>query len=342
MSPKIILQRKQESSFGVKRWSADLTTRQLRLPEIKSIMRFCRNPSSRLTSPYILALPNEVWDDILGYLEPEDQAWSVLSCKSLYHNFRTVLQHSELRLTPLQGPRPLLCCNVEGKPRTRFLRRLEDARWKFCGPCWKLHHPSIWNKPKKHCQQCQTLDKPTCMPYAGIVDLCPCLSITFFGRDDVKALAESMAMDPHTGDKTLYHGLMYHQEKGTAIWHHCKITNHPFVEAEARTGFYTLNYEHQLRVVNKYWIHVSTRALPSPVKPLFVCPHVDIMVHIGQLFEHRESGFTGCARHDQSVLCKTCAITLSRGESSQDFVVTVIRTLGNYQFPDPSWQRHRR
>ncbi|OJJ35366.1 hypothetical protein ASPWEDRAFT_506779 [Aspergillus wentii DTO 134E9] len=130
------------------------------------------------TTQFLEAILSNIFD-LLPVL---DQVCFALTCKHFYAYFRAYLNNRKLFLPDLfRETRLILCRNVdiESRARTQLLRRLEDANWKYCFQCWTLHPHSAWQHPKgKSCLDCQQLNGRRCMPYAGIVDLCPCLSIT--------------------------------------------------------------------------------------------------------------------------------------------------------------------
>lgn len=58
-------------------------------------------------------------------------------------------------------------------------------RWKCCVECMNLHPRSAFkssrqSKKESHdCYKCGPLHSRDCMPFAGLVDICPCLRMTF-------------------------------------------------------------------------------------------------------------------------------------------------------------------
>lgn len=67
----------------------------------------------------------------------------------------------------------------EYEVRMDFLTQLGDDNWACCGRCQRLHprKESLPRKPKKHGPH-----KRPCEAWAGIVDLCPFISLTLRDR----------------------------------------------------------------------------------------------------------------------------------------------------------------
>lgn len=128
---------------------------------------------------HIKTLPNEILCCIFGMLHIADQICLAVCCKSYYYFFRSLLEMRDLNLSQLlRETRPVFCLNVEVKKseRVQLLRQLENAKWKFCFGCWNLHPLSAWKQDS--CWKCDEIRGRRCAPCNGLVNLCPCLTIT--------------------------------------------------------------------------------------------------------------------------------------------------------------------
>lgn len=141
----------------------------------------------------ICDLPVELLDEVFSYLPLPSQVCLALSCKGLYQLFNTVLQAEQLRfphLVPRTEENFLNTRYVLSKEyllRMELLVLLENSRWACCAGCQKLHRrDEFLPKPrlKKHHLKKHPL-KRMCMPESGLLDLCPCITLTIRDRKHV-------------------------------------------------------------------------------------------------------------------------------------------------------------
>lgn len=126
----------------------------------------------------ILSLDKRILQKIYQHLSLVDQVCLSLSCKDHFDLFRTIGKHKYLEFPRLLRIRnPILCVN--SPYGNQLLRRLENRRWAYCGECLNKLHP---RKEFKRRSLRQAALERCCTSYAGIVDLCPCISLTIRGR----------------------------------------------------------------------------------------------------------------------------------------------------------------
>lgn len=124
---------------------------------------------------FILSLDERILAKIYQYLPLVDQICLSISCKKFFGLFGTIVKHKDFTFPRLLSIRvPILCSRSKDVPRNQLLLRLENHRWAFCSRCLKLH-------PRGEFEQ-DSLKSPAfrraCTYWAGIVDLCPCISLT--------------------------------------------------------------------------------------------------------------------------------------------------------------------
>ncbi|KAL4874450.1 hypothetical protein BJY04DRAFT_225013 [Aspergillus karnatakaensis] len=126
--------------------------------------------------PLIFNLPECLIRDIFDLLPLAGKACLSLTCKLYSALFIKILKHPELR-SPLLGDlvKPTVNVFTANAPRNQLLMLLQDNHWAFCAACLKLH-------PREEFTPQSVLRLPdmerNCMPYAGVVNLCECISLT--------------------------------------------------------------------------------------------------------------------------------------------------------------------
>ncbi|KAL4953343.1 hypothetical protein BDW69DRAFT_184545 [Aspergillus filifer] len=142
-------------------------------------------------------LPIHILTRIFDSLPLLDQACLALTCKSFHFIFNSVLEDERLRFPRLYQLKfldsPSLSLNLDssafgkegtyvrnplnklGYTRHKLLSRLEDRRLKYCVKCMKLHRRESFAQPTYHGPM---IYRDYCWTEAGVVDICPCISLT--------------------------------------------------------------------------------------------------------------------------------------------------------------------
>ena len=177
------------------------------------------------TCCFIQRIPPELVAIIFALLSVPDQICLSLSCRYFYSCLLSLHDGQKVHLTQLHPSetRPRLCSNVniEKRPRIQLLRQLENNRWKYCSECWNLHRPYAWygsswffwrlsQKLDRFCYAA-VYGRHECMPYAGEVDICPCLTITFCDKQHLMDTMKAVQQDSHGGYSTYYNGMISHR-----------------------------------------------------------------------------------------------------------------------------------
>ncbi|KAL4969955.1 F-box protein [Aspergillus stella-maris] len=162
--------------------------------------KLCRSRTS------LSKLPIHILTQIFDLLPLLDQACLALTCKSFHFIFNAVLEHEQFRfprlyqLELLESPSGTPPLNLDLRPvsslyikegsrhyarnaglgklgytRHQLLLRLEDRRLKYCVKCMKLHHRESFAQPTYHGPM---VYRDYCWSEAGVVDICPCISLT--------------------------------------------------------------------------------------------------------------------------------------------------------------------
>ena len=126
-------------------------------------------------------LPLELVEHIFSFLPLPSKVCLAISSKGFYRLFSHVLGANELRF-PLMPRNPLEYVSSEAyRLRITLLAQLEDRSWAYCGQCQKLHRRHEFHKIPLRCAPWAR----SCATYAGIMDLCPCVSLTVRDRTRV-------------------------------------------------------------------------------------------------------------------------------------------------------------
>ncbi|KAJ5353314.1 hypothetical protein N7452_002288 [Penicillium brevicompactum] len=253
-------------------------------------------PKAREKKMSILVLPNTLILELYTYLDPIDQACLSLTCKR-FHLLVGSNQHKQFkfpRLLKIKSPR--LCVNRPEVPRNQLLLRLETSKWLYCAACLKLHPRKAFSK--------LSLDpiQRRCRVNAGILDLCPCLSLTAGDRQNIiRILTRS---NTHSGLEGI---LGYLTSRPTPDALTARLNGRLNLERIdlVRTGE-TAHLTHSCTQRAKFWkttidltIFIEDKELVAQVsyildsqqpkrrnwlaEPVFGCPHIDITMMAGYL-----------------------------------------------------------
>lgn len=135
--------------------------------------------------PPLLRVPLDILFEIFPLLPLPLQVCLALTCKSLYRLFSSTLQDETLALPSLLACKSFTLCkngsSDEISPvalRTQLLLQLQDDYWVYCAACLKLQPRALfW--PGIESFSPLSLE---CIYRTRVIDLCPCLSLTFFDR----------------------------------------------------------------------------------------------------------------------------------------------------------------
>lgn len=157
------------------------------MPRLSSGLRCMWLVLFRARQPKILTkLPMELLLRIASYLPLPSQVCLALSCKGLYRILKAVLAAEELRFPRVSPRKPAFPGDRYYLTRPYCLRMellllLEDGYWACCGCCQKLHPRKEFGRPSLAVFPLRRI----CTSGAGLVDLCPCITLTLRNRKNI-------------------------------------------------------------------------------------------------------------------------------------------------------------
>ncbi|KAL2855183.1 hypothetical protein BJX68DRAFT_264331 [Aspergillus pseudodeflectus] len=321
--------------------------------------------------PAILSLPEAILHKIFNSVpSPIDQVCLLLACKKFHNTFVStgVLNRREfafprLKSRPHADPQPrgsdpanATTTTIETSSRTTLLIRLEDNRWKYCAACLHLH-------PKREFSWFERGKPPLerrCMPNAGIIDLCPCFSLTFRDRNKIAEYLRKVAAkyEPNLQGLDLRGGLRGSRREprpptetfqisidkngDTGIWHQCRVLDKPGIIVDFTMGLLTsgkgcerqrLVAGESVAMIGRYVIQGNVSDCDKSLK-LFPWPNLELLEHVRA---RREMVLMPCG-------ARIHAPNFNRGDSGDEYVVVnFYRPLGKVNWPaDNVWARHCR
>lgn len=159
-------------------------------------------PSDNPTKSLLLDLPPELFDHIITYLPILTRFCLALSSNGLYslHSSSIADTTETLRFPHLPPPLPetdRVDITDAYYERMAFLINLGSRRWAFCGRCLVLHPRKAF--PRRQLNRTREAYEQACVPWAGIVDLCPCLSLIIRGRRHIVEYLKGMVGEGEVG-----------------------------------------------------------------------------------------------------------------------------------------------
>ncbi|KAH8695142.1 hypothetical protein BGW36DRAFT_429030 [Talaromyces proteolyticus] len=275
-------------------------------------------------------LPSKVVHSTLQFLSIPDQICYALTCKSLYTHYISFLEtHDRQRLFPLLHTDERLLyrkINLENanilQVQHLLIPRLETSRWRHCDECWKLHRPSAW-RPRLFSWQ----KDHSCMPFAGKVDLCPCMTITF-----LNAL--------HLLTATKY----------TPFKHECTFRDHRLADVDIITEVGLSATHEELLVKNKYTFRLLLQNCSPKVlsflgiRASLLTSRKNIESWLQSFFDEAKSSFMGWGmpcKVDASLLHCDFKEEKKTDGRLRNLEIIVVRNLGSGKWTDTKWKANR-
>ena len=279
------------------------------LPRKKPCLIPTRTPKKAL----VLDLPLEILDYIVSYLPIPSKVCLALCSTGLYQLYSTVLQDEQLSFPHMRlvGDRYLETDAYHH--RMTLLMQLEDHRWLCCGKCQKLHP---WKEWDQHNVCMKSPLTRSCMPGAGIVDLCPCISLTIRDKSHIIGylLGKRTGKPPFLVSNGLLQDSYNEKKKRYTLWHKCGAYLTAHVEIEL-----SITHGSQLLSSARYDVYPDIYA--PWLLSLYICSH---HTNLDECLEvHR----------DACIVCDTFSDILSSNSGS-----TAVR-ISRYLGPD-EWRRN--
>ena len=270
----------------------------------------------------ILYLPIEIVLQIQSLLPLASQVCLAMSCKAF---FNILLSPNELRFPTAIIFKEFITARCE------LLPLLEDSRWLYCSGCHKLHpideFSSLAIRIRPDARYCILSGK-----YGGIVDLCPCIKLTF--RDKLKLVAY---LETRTKNNE-YSIPRYFYLEAEEIHHRCSMTDQSatvWIHITASLHQSGLLIETQYSIETQYDIETEYPGTLNWIKyniPLNTCPHRYLIASMlgGNFFQN-------------CVACETSlsSFNLTSTTNGSYYVLKTTRNLGNEKSEaGPVWYKH--
>lgn len=267
----------------------------------------------------LLDLPLDILLLIFPLLSLLSQACLALTCKPFYCLCGHVLKDNSLAWPRLVRPyeAPL---NRPDLPRNQFLLLLEDDCWLYCSRCLKLHpRCRFWDRSGPPLRRVCKYNG------AGVVDLCPCLSLTFFDRNRLERSLRKGVLDTSLSSAIQEAFQISTRDGKRSLIHRCSIVDHAdaFITL---TMVITFNTDHNLVLQSRYNLHFNrpqpsqgTHEMHSPLpdmEPVLFCPELDIL-------EFLHKGY----RLQSFRTCSICSAFVLGSEATDDGLFVVVHCI---------------
>ncbi|EEQ85783.1 hypothetical protein RJZ56_007988 [Blastomyces dermatitidis] len=299
----------------------------------------CQEPKT----PPLLSLPLELLFSINDLLSLESQVCLALTCKTLLGLNKHALAAPQFRFLPSNVYDPEVLKNRDNfnTERWQLLLLLENDKWHCCSTCLKLHPTrqfSSWGILAGATHRVCTLGK------VGIVNLCPCVNLTFRDKDRLIELLKA--------ENTL---------DCSYLLHTCYLSfglTDVVTKISAR-----INEEGELFICTQYAVFARGFWLGKSIKPLrrVFCPHLsffDYLLHFRCSRSELDLPARMLWRDDgplkipseafqRGLYCRYCDTTIYVIKSNREipgyhrnlfFEVLTVRNLGQGTCADATWR----
>lgn len=297
--------------------------------KIRALFRKQQHIHQQSLNHTLLEIPVEILLPIFALLPLPSQVCLTLSCKSLYELFGFVLKDERLAWPRLLANKSYeVPLNQPDLQRNQLLLQLENDRWLRCAGCLKIH-PHAFFLPDR--RSLPPLSRRRCMYESDVVDLCPCLSLTFFDRLRLEKWLHTGLVDTLSQSNRQMFQLL--GTKGQQyLLHQCSMVDHAdaFINL---TMMVTLQENNSLAIQTRYHIYWSTAPhpgaappfyMPSDIEPIFLCPHFEILEFLYDLLHWSRP---------KCVACDSSAHIIGRMDNGRYIVVQGMRNLGGIPHP---------
>ncbi|OGM48824.1 F-box domain protein [Aspergillus bombycis] len=294
---------------------------------------------------YLLQLPTELLLNITSYLTVVSRASLALTCRQLFLLDDAGLNSECLSFSPDFAPLFKHYRNEYNfaTPRWELIRLLENTRWLACSRCLQLHMAAAF--PQRERKQ-QPEDRGCNLgSLAGVVDLCPCIKLTFRGKMDLVELLRAR-------QKTLT-ALATQHGAGTRepfCWHSCTM-NYGSSKIKIRI-LPDLDENDMLKVRVEYQLAIKAGQLgkEESMIPRLGCAHRAVDLWLASVCNTNDD-FGWTPSHVST--CNLCNSTLTclrkgplrvgegSGQAVYDFYIEKCLGSGSLSVPDDQWASQR-
>ena len=266
--------------------------------------------------PVILDIPLELLLHIVSYLPLQDHVCLALTCKALNEKLGSVFSASELGF-----PR-MLSKESPSSPRITLLTQLEDDRWACCGGCQKLHPREEITRQ----EMCVPPKQRRCTRWCGIVDLCPCISLTPRDRSHLVNYLSEPAGSHKQWLPFLEKGLLRNSmsECGDEhLLHEC----HGYSTVQVVITL-SLSPTKDDGLLSRARYETSSTRLVENMEPVHVCCHRGLFEYLENVLRSRP--LRDCAG------CRTYVVNKTNPSTPEWIIAEITRDLGRGTYPTDS------
>lgn len=255
---------------------------------------------------FIIDLPTELLALISAQLDPLSEACLALTCKRLLLISGPSLVSECLRFKKDFAPlfRHYRTSQSFATERWKLIERLEDWRWLACSRCLKLHPRAEF--PPKELRRSPSTRVCNLGELAGLVDLCPCVKLTF--QDKAKLVKHLKDREMLTRLPASIFGSHNYDER--YLWHSCTTS---YGSTDLKISIYPeLDEEGRLMIRTEYRMEIEPNMLGKQqhVTARFGCAHRSMDLWLSSvcqtLYCHRYDTFcSSCKRISGCSICET-------------------------------------
>lgn len=259
---------------------------------------------------FIIDLPTELLALISAQLDPLSEACLALTCKRMLLISGAALVSQGLRF---QNDFPPLFHHYRSSQsfeseRWKLVQRLEDegGRWLACSACLKLHPRAAFAARELKCSP--TARVCNLGEHAGLVDLCPCIKLTFLDKEKLVKILKDRELLSRLPSSIF--GSRNYDER--YLWHSCTAS---YGSTELIIEIYPeLNEQDKLIIRTEYRMKMDANMLGkrNSTSPRLGCAHRSLDLWLSSvcqtLYCHQHDAF--CSACKQISTCSKCETTL--------------------------------
>ncbi|KAL2853958.1 hypothetical protein BJX68DRAFT_264711 [Aspergillus pseudodeflectus] len=281
--------------------------------------------------PWLLLVefPLDIIHLVFGLLPLASQACLALTCKPLYALFGHVLADESLAW-PRQ-PRTvwdLMICGDPDFPRNQLVLLLEDGYWVYCSRCLKLHPRSRFTSSKRAAEG----DDRWCKYMARVLDLCPCVALTFYDKVRLVECLRKGTMNPDLPPSIRHAFRLSTYQRQRCLLHECAMYDYESMFVNLKTRI-ILQGRHSIVLKSTYHLYFNLppryprtnqfhcsdeESAVHQMEPLPICPDLNVLDNL----------FGTTTPEDGCLLCGTEIVQMGMTVDGSFAVVECSRNIG--------------
>ena len=254
---------------------------------------------------------------IFSHLELPSQVCFAMSCKGLYQAFGPALQADDLCFPRLSSREGRYIHTKEYHSRMTLLTQLEDSHWACCAACQKLHPREeflslelFMHSPRRR----------ACIAWAGLVDLCPCITLTPRDRKCIMEYLMGKASDKLINAINRGVWKTSHNDKGEqCVSHECRAYSMAKVNM-----MLSISDDSQLVLCTQYELPSTAPRMES----IYICHHSNLRRCVDDELDLIPGAVWNC------ICCRTHLVNLTNPRTPEVIVASATRYLGRGSWPE--------